>query len=239
MYRPFTHSLAALIAFGSVSACSTTDRLARIGEEPPLSEIHNPVAQRNYRPVTQPMPEPRATTQNPNSLWRAGAKSFFDDQRAKEVGDLLTVSINIDDSASVDNSTTRSRSNSEDANMTNMLGIEGSLGNVLPDAINPSQLVNLGSNSSVNISLTVAAIVTQELPNGNLVIQGRQEVRVNHEVRELLITGIIRPEDVSNTNTIEHTQIAEARISYGGRGVISDVQKPRYGQELYDILMPF
>jgi flagellar L-ring protein FlgH len=233
----------------ALSACGTADRLARIGDAPPLSPISNPIAHRNYEPITLPMPRPERVEHQPNSLWRSGAKNFFDDQRANRVGDILTVEIDISDKAQIDNSTERSRSGSEDSNLSSYFGIEASLANILPEAVNPSNLTNYGSNSSTSgsgsvdrsesVNLTVAAIVTQTLPNGNLVIQGRQEVRVNFEVRELLITGVVRPEDISKNNTIQHTQIAEARVSYGGRGQITDLQQPRYGQQLYDIVFPF
>ena len=195
------------------------------------------------------MPPVQASIHQANSLWRVGARSFFRDQRAAAVGDILTVTIAIEDKAQVDNSTTRTRNSSEDADLTNFLGFEGELAKVLPNSINPSSAVSLGSTSTstgegtINrketITLVVAAVITQILPNGNLVIQGSQEVRVNFEVRELTITGIIRPEDITSDNTIRHTQIAEARISYGGRGQITAIQQPRYGQQLIDVVLPF
>jgi flagellar L-ring protein precursor FlgH len=184
-----------------------------------------------------------------NSLWRPGSRSFFRDPRAAKTGDILTVNIDIGDQAKIANTTSRATSASEHAELPNFLGLESLLPGVLPDEVDPANLVNLGSDSSSSgtgsvdrsetINLTVAAVVVQVLPNGNLVIQGQQEVRVNNEVRVLLISGIVRPEDIASNNTIHHTQIAEARISYGGRGHITDVQQPRYGQQFFDIIWPF
>jgi flagellar L-ring protein precursor FlgH len=196
------------------------------------------------------MPEATKDQFMSNSLWRQGARAFFKDQRANRVGDILTVVINIDDQASFNNETERRRENSEDSDVTNLFGLETQLEKkLLPESFNPAAALSLGSTSrskgigtvdrAEELSLTVAAIVTQVLPNGNLVIQGRQEVRVNFEVRELLIAGVVRPEDITATNQIQHTQIAEARISYGGRGQLTDVQQPRYGQQVLDILFPF
>lgn len=246
--RAFDLAAAAALA-ATLAGCGAVDRINQIGAAPALAPINNPTSMPGYRPVTMPMPAPEQVVYQPNSLWRSGSRAFFRDQRASKVGDILTVIINIADSAKVDNSTKRSRANSESAALPNFLGLESKLKNVLPDAVDPTALVDATSggssagagsvNRKENVELTVAGVVTQVLPNGNLVIEGRQEVRVNYEVRELSIAGIVRPEDISNTNTIQHTQIAEARISYGGRGQITDVQQPRYGQQLYDVIMPF
>jgi flagellar L-ring protein precursor FlgH len=234
----------------ALGACaSTLDRIENIGQPPPLSPIAVPANVAAGGPVYLPQPAYEAQPQKPNSLWRAGSRSFFRDPRAQKAGDILTVSIDIGDQAKIANTTTRSSTASEDAGVSNFLGLESRLKGFLPDAIDPDKLVgansasaNTGSGTvdrSENISLTVAAVVTQVLPNGNLVIQGQQEVRVNNEVRELVVSGVVRPEDIANNNTIKHTQIAEARISYGGRGLITDVQQPRYGQQFFDLLWPF
>ena len=239
----------ALLAIAALAGCSAVDRLADVGQAPALSDIRNPTQAPAYQPVALPMPRPEPLQREANSLWRPGARAFFKDQRASRVGDILTVDITISDEAKINNETSRSRAATESADLTNFLGYEASLGKVLPEAVNPAALVGLGSTGtnagkgSVNrkeeIMLKVAAIVTQVLPNGNLVVRGSQEVRVNFEVRELTVTGVVRPEDISAINIVNHTQMAEARISYGGRGQLTDVQQPRYGQQVYDIIFPF
>jgi flagellar L-ring protein precursor FlgH len=233
----------------ALAACNAADRIAAIGEAPNMSKIEDPTETRGYQPVRMPMPTPEVSQRQANSLWRPGARAFFKDQRAARVGDILTVAVKIDEKAQVDNSTERSRTASENAQMPNFLGMETQLNRVLPNGVSAGSLASLGSDSgskgtgkiarNESINLTVAAVVTQILPNGNLVIQGRQEVRVNYELRELQISGVVRPEDISGANIVKHTQVAEARITYGGRGQISDVQQPRYGQQLFDIIFPF
>ncbi|MCH7793965.1 MAG: flagellar basal body L-ring protein FlgH [Proteobacteria bacterium] len=233
----------------TLGACNALTRLSQVGEAPPLTAIQNPAVLHGNQPIAMPMPPPLVVERKPNSLWRPGSRAFLKDQRASEVGDILTVVIEIKDDASISNSTSRSRTAGEDASAASILGYEASLAQFLPSAINPTSLIDLDSSSltqgagSVNrdetINLRIAALVTQVLPNGNLVIAGRQEIRVNFEVRELQVAGLIRPEDITSTNTINYDQIAEARIVYGGRGQISDVQQPRYGQQIYDIIWPF
>lgn len=246
-FRPIALVIVGIFVLGGCA--ETIERLERVGKEPQLTPITNPVQASEYRPISLPMPMPEAEIHQANSLWRAGAKGFFKDQRASRVGDILTVVININDTAEVNNQTRRARDNSEAASIGNMFGYEGSLAGVLPSAFDPDNLINIGSDSSSDstgtlsrdetITLQVAAIVTQVLPNGNLVIHGTQEVRVNFEVRQLSIDGVVRHEDISSTNTVTHEQIAEARIVYGGKGTISDIQRPRYGQEIFDIIYPF
>ncbi len=233
----------------SLRACNTKPRRSEVGSGPQLSQIKDPYAQPGYQPVSLPMPTPIPAERNPNSLWRSGSKAFFKDQRAKQVGDILTVLITINDQAQMNNQSTKSRDNDESMGLPSLFGFESRLGAVLPDAVDPSKLLDASSASSSQgkgnitrreqIELKVAALVTQSLPNGNLVIQGRQEVRVNYELRDLNITGVIRPEDITAQNTISYEKIAEARIAYGGRGQLSDVQQPRYGQQIFDIIAPF
>lgn len=239
-----------LVALCTMSgACSTFDRIGDIGKAPDLSPTENPAAIYGGREIALPMPTATPTVRQANSLWEPGSRAFFKDQRARTTGDIVTIVIDIDDRARLNNTTERRRANGENAALPAFGGLEQKLVDVLPDGANAANLVDMSSDSSSrgegsvdrreDVELTVAAIVTQVLPNGNLVVAGKQEVRVNYEVRELTVTGIIRPEDISNANRIQHTQIAEARISYGGRGQLTDVQQARYGQQLYDILFPF
>jgi flagellar L-ring protein precursor FlgH len=229
------------------SGCSAVDRLSQVGETPKLNAIENPTTQPGYKPVSMPMPKPEVVSYNANSLWRNGSRAFFKDQRAHQIGDLLTVTVNITDQANFANETQRNRTSKEDSGVTDFLGAK-TLGaqaqKVLPGRFlqtdSTSQYDGKGSIQRQETLVTnVAAVVTQVLPNGNLVVEGKQEIRVNFEIREMIVAGIVRPEDIQSDNTIDSTKIAQARISYGGRGQIFDFQQPRYGQQVTDILLPF
>lgn len=250
--RPLATALKAAVlvaAMTSLSACNTLQRLSEVGDGPQVSPIQNPTQKGNYQPVSMPMPQPVAPPANANSLWRPGSRAFFKDQRAKDVGDILTVAVSINDSASFETNLTRQRDASENAGIDNLLGYEGSIKKILPDAVNPAALVGVtGTTNNSNagktgrtesMTVNMAAVITQVLPNGNLVISGKQEIRVNYELRELSVQGIVRPEDISSSNSVTYEKIAEARIHYGGRGVASDVTQPRYGQQLLDVILPF
>jgi flagellar L-ring protein precursor FlgH len=237
-------ALAALLLLAPLAACST---VAEAVKGPELAPVGYPA---QLAPMTQQIITPRETqAASSNSLWRVGARAFFNDQRASKVGDILTVNIDIDDSATTKNQTNSSRASNGSLGVPNFLGLESSLGKVLPGGFDPANMVstksgfsNAGAGAitrSEKISLTIAAVVSGVLPNGNLVIQGTQEVRTNAELRQLTVAGIVRPEDISSANTIKHTQIAEARISYGGRGDLSRVQKTPAGQSLVEKFSPF
>jgi flagellar L-ring protein FlgH len=233
----------------AVSGCNVITRLSEVGDGPELTEITNPVVQPGYRPVSLPMPAPQIPEDNPNSLWRTGAKAFFKDIRAKEVGDILTVRLLLDDSAKMENKTNRGRNDAETQGVPAILGYETKLSKIFPSAVNPDELLAFKTqhntegdgkiDRSEEIELTFAAIVTQVLPNGALAIMGRQELRVNFELRELLLTGVVRPQDIDADNSISDDRIAEMRVAYGGRGTLSDLQQPRYGTQIWDILFPF
>lgn len=237
------------VAMIGLSGCNTLKRVGEIGDSPSMAAVQDPSAIPGPAPVRMPMPAPELGERQPNSLWRTGSRAFFRDQRAGRVGDILTVVVSMDEKAEIENETKRSRANSEDMNMTNLLGLEGQITKVLPEGTTAANLVKTGSNlsntgkgsvdRSEKINVRVAATITQVLPNGNLVLAGRQQINVNFDQRELVVTGVIRPEDISAENTVKSDQIAEARISYGGRGQIQDVQQPRYGSQILDVLMPF
>ena len=235
----------ALVASG-LGGCSVMERLSLVGERPPLTAIENPTARPGYKPVQMPMPAAQPAVYNPNSLWRNGSRAFFKDQRAHQVGDILTVKVHFTDRANISNETKRSRDNKENSGITDFFGKQKV---PILNAAVPTRIFNGDSsgssdgkgsvNRSEDLQTNVAGVVTQVLPNGNLVIEGKQEVRVNFEVRELIVAGIVRPEDIESDNTIESTKIAQARIAYGGRGQITDVQQPRYGQQVLDVILPF
>ena len=240
-------SILALLALAPLAACSTVTEavrgpeLAPVGYPAPLVAREQPT----FVSAREPAPQPASA----NSLWRTGARAFFIDQRANRVGDILTVQIDINDSAQTSNASNSSRTAGMSSGVDNFLGLETSLGRFFPGAFDPSNAINTNSQSSnqgsgavtrsERISLTIAAVVTNVLPNGNMVIQGTQEVRTNAELRQLTVAGIVRPEDIQSDNTIDSSKIAQARIAYGGRGQITDVQQPRYGQQVMDILLPF
>ena len=239
-----------------LSGCGAAGRLASVGKAPKLSPpeelaapyIEPSLGERGDPRRDVPSRDAPAAGQSA-SLFRTGAGSFLSDQRASRRGDILTVRINITDSANFDNETSRSRTGGESAGIGALLGLENPLKKVLPGSPDPDKLIDMKSNSrssgagnttrSEEINMTLAAVVTDVLPNGNLLIRGRQEVRVNYELRELIVTGIIRPQDIARDNSIRHSQIAEARVIYGGRGQLTDVQQARWGKQIYEALFPF
>jgi flagellar L-ring protein FlgH len=229
------------------SGCAYFDQLKQIGQQPPLSPVENPTTKPGYKPVQMPMPSPQPVTFNPNSLWRSGSRAFFKDQRAHQVGDILTVKVNINDTAQFQDETQRSRTTTEDSAITNFIGAKTIVNPA--KAILPGSLLQTDGNSSTDgkgsinrqesLLTNVAAVVTQVLPNGNFVIEGKQEIRVNYEIRELVVAGVVRPEDIDSDNSIDLPKIAEARVAYGGRGQITDFQQPPYGQQVMDVVLPF
>jgi flagellar L-ring protein precursor FlgH len=252
-YGQISRSLLSGISIACFSAalagCNTLSRLSEVAGGPEMSEVTNPTARPGYRPVSMPMPAPKASTGQPNSLWRPGARAFFRDQRASEVGDIMTVKLSISDSAKLDNKTTRDRDDSDVSGITGLLGLEAEATKVLPQGVNLANALNVGDKHSTSgdgeidrkeaISILVAGVITQILPNGNMVVFGRQEIKVNAELREVMVTGIVRPEDIDYNNVISHDKIAELRVAYGGRGTLSDIQQPRWGTQIIDVIFPF
>lgn len=234
----------------SLTACaSTADRLKWVGKDPPMEANLNPAQREGYQPVSMPMPQQRVEIKQANSLWVSGRKGFFKDQRASNVGDILTVVVDIQDNAKIENKTQKTKTAQETMGVPNLFGLESQITKVLPEGTDSSTLVGTNANTQnvgngkierkEDVTMKVAAVITQILPNGNMVIHGKQQIRVSNERRDLEVAGIIRPEDISTANSVSYDQIAEARIIYGGQGMLTDANRPRYGNEVMDILLPF
>ena len=231
-----------------LAGCGSLQRLSELGRPPSMTPSTDPTKEPDYRPMSMPMPNPRVAAPEANALWRNGSRAFFKDQRASQVGDILTVLVNITDAADLKNNTAANRTGSENMGITNMFGFETFIPHMLAGAI-PASLVNTASTNnnggvaemkrSELVTLSLAGVITQVLPNGNFVVSARQEVRVGAELRELQVSGVVRPQDIASDNTVHHDRMAEARIAYGGRGQLTDVQTPRWGQQALDILLPF
>jgi flagellar L-ring protein FlgH len=236
----------ALLPAIMLTGCDTFDHF----QKPPdmsspgsTSEIPAPKSTAAAIAAADVPPLPPAMT---GSLWRQGSKTFFRDQRARGVGDLLTVSVNLQEQAEFANQTNLSRTTQNGASVT---GLGSLLGHLLPGLLNSSPNVATAGNDSTQgqgdikraetLVVNVAATVVQVFPNKNLEIVGSQEIRLNNELRQLQIRGLVRPEDILSDNTIGSDKIAEARIAYGGRGVSSDLQRPSWGQDLLNRFSPF
>ncbi|MEL6118746.1 MAG: flagellar basal body L-ring protein FlgH [Pseudomonadota bacterium] len=243
MIRDVTAVLGICLCF---SACA---RFEDIGRAPSFTDAndgneHAAMIYGGLPPVTGP-----SRHVDRASLWSAGRGSLLGDRRAMQKGDILTVVIEIDEEAQISNQTARSRTGAEGLQIPQLFGIPQRINDELPTGATLDNAVDISSNASSagdgsvrrqeELTLRVAATITQVLPNGVLEIQGVQEVRVNFELRELLVSGFVRPEDISRKNEITYDKIASARISYGGRGQITDVQQPRYGQQILDVILPF
>ncbi|MES2252611.1 MAG: flagellar basal body L-ring protein FlgH [Pseudomonadota bacterium] len=244
----------------SLTGCNLAEKLSTVGETPELSQIQDPTRVKGYQPISMPMPT--ASTQqieHSPSLWQTGSRAFFKDQRAGKIGDVITVIIAIDQSESIEMTPSIERKNSGTSTVTNALGLERKAekffpakqrpqSSILADIANPSWL-NVGSDPTLSgsakynvndkIKFKIAATVLQILPNGNMVILGRQEIRLVNEIREIQVKGIIRREDISSSNMIHGEKISELRISYGGRGELSDMQAFPWGQQVMNKILPF
>lgn len=235
-----------LLLFMLLSACSG---LSEVGRSPQLTPVDGGVESLAMMSPGAPASVEHQGIAAGASLWDGGPKSLLGDRRAILRGDILTVVIKIDETAEISNSTSSSRSGSQSLAIPSLLGIPQRIDRLLPDGASLGSAVSTNSTSASagdgsvrrneKLTLRVAATVIEVLPNGVLRIQGTQEVRVNFEIRELLVSGFVRPKDISRQNEITYDKIASARISYGGRGLISDIQQPRRGQQVLDKILPF
>lgn len=237
---------AAISLVATLTASAGCGSLEESGLRPPqfsaptMSQFESPVG---GQPVDQSDRAP------PGGLWRSGPQSLFGDRRARAVGDIVTIVVEIDDEAELRNRTERQRDASEEVSVPALLGLNTLAQRALPGGAGLDPAIDASSASQSNgegairrrerITLRIAAAVTAVLPNGSMIVHGSQEVRVNEELRDLRVEGVIRREDITRANIIAYDKIAEARIAYGGRGDVSRVNRTRYGQKLIDLVSPF
>jgi flagellar L-ring protein FlgH len=228
-----------LLAMTLLAGCGST-ALKEIGVPPAMSPVGSGLAANGHSIYSYP-PQQGAPPHK-FSLWDDRQSRLFTDPRAFEIGDVLTVLISINDRAKLKNDTSRNRTAKRTLGLGGSIDADGTKNEFKADGDIHSDTDTQGTGAttrSESIDLSIAAVVTDVLPNGNLIIEGTQEVRVNAELRILTIAGIVRPIDIGAQNTIPYERIAEARVSYGGRGRLTEVQQPPYGQQFLDIVLPF
>lgn len=241
-----------LLAAATLAACN--GQLDHLGKPPSMSttgrnlEPRDIVAEERVA-VATPAAAPARYAYQQGSLFTSGQTALIGDRRARQRGDILTIVIEIDESAEMRNSTDRSRTSDESLSVGALVGLDSVVKRELPTGTSLDPAVEYGGNSRARgtgstrrnekLEMRLAATVVDVLPNGHLVVQGDQEVRVNFELRDMQVTGIVRPEDITRRNEVSYDRIAGARIAYGGRGDITDMQQPRLGQQISDILLPF
>lgn len=228
-----------------LAGCGDLGQIGRAPEFSPLEGNNEHNAMYSSLPETV---DDRGPTEQ-SSLWTAQRNSLLGDHRASMRGDILTVVVQINDQATMNDSTGRSRTASDKMGVPSLFGIPQRLDTALPDGATSASLVSTNSATTFagtgnvarneKVTLRLAATVVEELPNGVLRIEGQQQVRVNNEMRDLIVSGYVRPDDISRQNEITYDKIADAQISYGGQGVLTDVQQPGYGQQLLDQILPF
>jgi len=239
----------ALLLFSIPLLLVNCGRLDHIGQPPTLSSQDKSVERQAMIYSGLPVTTPDTSAYRQASLWSGDQSSLFGDRRAFTTGDILTVLVEIDDQAEISNATSRGRSSQESLAIPQLLGFPQRRNRELPEGATLDNAVEIDStsqsegNGSVRrnekLTLRIAATVVNVLPNGVLGIEGTQEVRVNFELRELFVSGFVRRADITRQNEITYDKMASARISYGGRGQISDVQQPRIGQQVLDAVLPF
>jgi len=241
-----------LLAATMLTGCSSMlDRLDNIGKPPQMAKVEDPQEKPDYKPLNWPMPQtPPPAQQYANSLWQPGARAFFRDGRAARVGDILKVNVKINDKLQLNNQTEGKRTTVDTASAPATVGLASKIIHFIPGLkADPANLLDVNGNLDTKgtgtiqrqdvITTQIAALVTQMLPNGNLVIEGTQEITMNQDIRDVGVKGVVRPQDINSDNTIDSALIAEARITYTSHGQLSDMQKPRWGGQVLDAVSPF